>query len=208
MSIKIGTFKKIGFYFTTLYAGVVMAVSEPKFTIESQKDHYEIRKYSDTIVAETIVEESFDEAGSKAFRILADFIFGNNKAKTKIDMTAPVAQQPASEKINMTAPVSQIKDSRGYVIQFYMPENYTMETLPEPNDNRVKLRQLGPRKVAVFKYSGSWSESKYKSKLEEFQTLLQQDNVKTVGEPAFARFNSPFQLWFLRRNEIWLEVAL
>lgn len=184
-----------------------MAISEPKYTVESITDKYEIRYYAATIVAETVVEADFDQAGNKAFRILADYIFGNNKTKTKIDMTAPVAQLPASEKIAMTAPVSQSKDKRGYLIQFTMPDNYTLETLPTPNDSRVNLRLIGPRAVAVYKYSGSWSEDRYKAKLSDFTAELLKNNMKTTGEPIFARFNSPFQLWFLRRNEIWLEVA-
>ena len=184
-----------------------MAVSEPKFSVESKMDHYEIRLYPSTIVAETVVEADFSEAGNKAFRILADYIFGNNKSKTKIDMTAPVSQQVASEKIAMTAPVSQSKDLRGHLVQFTMPENYTLETLPVPNDSRVHLRLLDPRAVAVYSYSGSWSESRYKDKLAEFTSELLKNNVKTNGEPIFARFNSPYQIWFLRRNEIWFEVS-
>jgi effector-binding domain-containing protein len=189
------------------YSGVVMAISEPKFSVESKTDEYEIRAYSSTIVAQTVVEGSFDDAGNKAFRILADYIFGNNKSKIKIDMTAPVAQQPSSQKIAMTAPVSQIKNSSGFLVQFTMPDEYKMNTLPEPNDSRVQLVEVPARKVAVFSYSGSWSEDRYKSKLEEFNKALLKNNLKTTGEPVFARFNSPFQIWFLRRNEIWLQVA-
>jgi hypothetical protein len=199
--------KKIAAGSLLFYSGVVMAVSEPKYTVESRSAGYEIRLCESTIVAETVVESGFEEAGNKAFRILADYIFGNNKSKVKIDMTAPVAQQPASEKIAMTAPVSQIKDSRGQLVQFTMPDNFTMETLPEPNDPRVHIRQVDARAVAVFSYSGSWSESRYKSKLAEFKSELDKNNVTTVGEPIFARFNSPFQIWFLRRNEIWYEVS-
>ncbi|MBN8537616.1 MAG: heme-binding protein [Deltaproteobacteria bacterium] len=184
-----------------------MAVTEPKYSVESKNDHFEIRLYESTTVAETVVEADFDEAGNKAFRILADYIFGKNKSKAKINMTAPVAQQPTSEKIEMTAPVSQIQDLRGQLVQFTMPDSYTLETLPEPNDPRVHLRKIEPRRVAVYSYSGSWSESRFKSKLAEFTSELLKNNVKTIGAPIFARFNSPFQIWFLRRNEIWLEVV-
>lgn len=183
-----------------------MAVSEPKYTIEKKTDHYEIRLYEPTIVAETSIEASFEEAGNKAFRILADYIFGNNKSQAKIAMTAPVSQQAASEKIAMTAPVTQAKSSQGQLVQFTMPDNYTLDTLPVPNDARVLIRQVPARKVAVHSYSGSWSESRYNAHLKEFNDQLLKDGVTTVGEPIFARFNSPFQLWFLRRNEIWLEV--
>ncbi len=184
----------------------VMAIEEPQFTIEKKTDAYEIRAYGPTLVAETVVESDFEEAGNKAFRVLADYIFGNNKAQSKIAMTAPVSQQAQSEKIKMTAPVSQTKSDKGYLIQFMMPAQYTMETIPQPNDPRVQLRVVPARKVAVYSYTGSWSESRYQEKLAEFQELLQKDAVQIQGEPVWARFNSPFSIWFLRRNEIWYEV--
>lgn len=199
--------RMIIFTMVVFNSGVSMAVSEPKYNVESKNDIYEIRIYSSTIVAQTVIDSNFEEAGNKAFRILADYIFGNNKSKTKVAMTAPVAQQVSSEKISMTAPVSQIKNLNGYVVQFTMPEEYTLATLPEPNDSRVQLLEVPARRVAVYSYSGSWSEDRYNSKLKEFKASLEKDKISTVGEPIFARFNSPFQLWFFRRNEIWQEVA-
>ena len=184
-----------------------MAVEEPKFTVETKAAHYEIRKYGATLVAETEVESSFENAGNQAFRILADYIFGNNKSKTKIAMTAPVSQQAASEKIGMTAPVTLSKAGSGFVVQFTMPEKYTRDTLPEPNDPKVHIREISERRVAVYGYSGTWSEDRYQGKLKEFLSDLKTDAVKTVGEPLFARYNPPFMPWFLRRNEIWIELA-
>lgn len=183
-----------------------MATEEPEFKVESKNSNYEVRVYGPTLVAETKVESEFDKAGNAAFKILADYIFGNNRSKTKIEMTAPVTQQPDSEKIEMTAPVSQIKDKGGYLVQFTMPKKFTLDSLPTPNDPRVKVRLLPPRKVAVYSYSGSWSEKRYNEKLEDFKSQLQKNGVTISGEPVFARFNSPFQIWFLRRNEIWLEI--
>ncbi len=189
-----------------LYAGAAMAIEEPKFTVEAKNNLYEIRNYESTLVAETIIDASFDEAGNRAFRILADYIFGNNTSQEKIEMTAPVAQVK-SEKIAMTAPVNLTKGAKGYLVQFTMPAKFNLQNLPKPNDDRVKIREVPKRKVAVFSYSGSWSEDRYKTKLAEFTAALEKNNIKTEGEPTFARFDSPFRLWFLRRNEIWLEVA-
>lgn len=200
------SFHKIIIVLLTFYSGAVLAIEEPKYTLETKNGIYEIRSYASTLVAETVIDAGFDDAGNKAFKILADFIFGNNTAQTKIEMTAPVAQAK-SEKIEMTAPVNLSKASNGYLVQFTMPEKYTLSTLPQPNDKRVQIREIPQRKIAVYGYSGSWSETRYKSKLAEFIAALEKDGVKTTGEPTFARFNSPFQLWFLRRNEIWLEVV-
>ena len=183
-----------------------MAIEEPSYTIEAKSASYEIRSYSPILVAETKIDSDFENAGNQAFRILAGYIFGANKSKTKIAMTAPVTQKNISEKIEMTAPVTQIKSASGFIIQFTMPQKYTLETLPVPDDSKVQLRELPARRVAVYTYSGSWSESRYAEKLQNFKSELKTNNVSTVGEPTLARYNSPFQLWFLRRNEIWLEV--
>jgi hypothetical protein len=183
-----------------------MAIEEPDYKVESKTNDYEIRSYEAVIVAETTIESDFENSGNAAFKILAGYIFGGNKSKTKIEMTAPVSQQAASEKIAMTAPVTQTKGSAGYLVQFTMPKKYTLETLPVPDDSRVHLRQIPGRKIAVYTYSGSWSEKRYQDKLAIFREQLKKDEVATLGEPVLARYNSPFQLWFLRRNEIWLEV--
>ena len=199
------------FIFTFLYAGAAMATEEPKYSVESEAEHYEIRKYDVTLVAETKIEAGFDDAGNQAFRVLADYIFGNNKSKTKLAMTAPVTQQPPPEKIaqkiKMTAPVNQLKTLGGFLVQFTMPAGFTLENIPEPNDARVQLRMIPPRRIAVYRYSGSWSESRYNEKLADFRKELQKNGVHTTSEPIFARFNSPFMPWFLRRNEIWLELG-
>ena len=190
-----------------LLSGDVMAIEEPDYRVDSKTNHYELRSYGPIIGAETKVNSDFEKAGNQAFRILAGYIFGANKSKTKIEMTAPVSQELVSEKIEMTAPVSLLKADVGYLVQFTMPKKFTLATLPVPNDPRVQLRQLPPRKVAVYRYSGSWSEERYKTMLAIFNDELKKNNIRVTGEPVLARYNSPFQIWFLRRNEIWLEVS-
>jgi len=189
---------------TLFYGPNLMAIEEPDYQVDNTYAEFEIRKYGPVLAAQTEVTEDFEDAANKAFRILADYIFGNNSSGTKMDMTAPVTQQ--SEKIAMTAPVNMAKSSGGYVIQFMMPKKYTRESLPLPKDERVKIIEIPERRVAVHSYSGSWSEAKYQRELSEFKGALAAEKIETSGEPVFARFNSPFQLWFLRRNEIWLEL--
>jgi hypothetical protein len=160
------------------------------------------------IVAQTEVNEEFDDAGRKAFRVFAHFIFGNNTAQVNINMTDPVTKQSAgSEKIAMTAPVIQSKSSSGYVGQFTMPTAYTRDTLPQFNDTRVKIVAIPAHKIAVFSYSGSLSQTCFNAKLTKFKTALAREKIVSVDEPTFTRFNSSWQLPFFRRNEIWIEVA-
>lgn len=43
----------------------------------------------------------------------------------------------------MTAPVSEQEVGTGrYAIQFYMPHEWTLQTLPKPLDTRVALKQV------------------------------------------------------------------
>jgi hypothetical protein len=165
---------------------------------------FEVRRYEPYLVAETVVDASAGEAGNQGFRILAGYIFGGNKGARKIEMTAPVAQSPA--KIAMTAPVAQSASAGGYAIQFAMPREWTLQSLPEPNDARVMLREVPARTVAVIRYSGTSSQGLYDENLKKLKDALEQEGTKWRGEPTWARYDPPWTPWFLRRNEIWLEV--
>jgi hypothetical protein len=189
-----------------IFPGGIMAVDEPKYDLIIKAENYEIRSYYKTLVAETLIDDSFENSGNRAFRILADYIFGNNLSKTKIDMTAPVTMQKNSIEISKSTKMLQSMTANGYLFQFTMPEKFTIENIPTPNDSRVLIKSIDKRKVAVYSYSGSWSEEKYKNNLKKFKDLLKVDSIATTGEPIFARYNSPFQLWFLRRNEIMFQI--
>ena len=134
------------------------------------EDAFEVRRYEPYLVAETLVAGSADEAGSQGFRMLAGYIFGKNKGAREIAMTAPVVQTPT--KIAMTAPVAQSPGAGGYVVQFAMPAEWTLETLPEPTDPAVRLRAVPARRVAVIRYSGTWSQERYAEHLAKLQDAL------------------------------------
>lgn len=192
--------------------GSLMAIEEPAYQVIQKNEIYEVRTYAPFIVAQTEVSGSFDAAGRKAFRILFNYISGENQQKENIQMTAPVIQQNSTVngiKIDMTAPVIQEMDESRTEVSIYsfvMPESFTLATLPEPLDKRVTLKQIPPRTVAVLQYSGSWSELRYKEKESILLKALNDDSIKIIGKPEFARYNSPFSLWFLRRNEILIEI--
>ena len=184
----------------------VMATEEAKYTVIERDEDFELRQYEPLIVAETIVEGEFNDVGNVGFRRLYDYISGNNQKKESISMTAPVTQEARSEKISMTAPVTQEKVGRKWRITFMMPSQYTMETLPEPLDPNVKLKQEPERIVAALRYSGTWSQKRYKEKEAYLSEWIQKRGFKALGEPIFARYNSPFMPWFLRRNEVLIPV--
>ncbi len=137
--------------------GIRSGTEEPAYTVVREIDGVEIRRYGPRIAAETAVATDEEAARNEGFRRLARYIFGANSGKDKIAMTAPVAQQQ-SEKIAMTAPVATQRGSADdWVIRFFMPSKYTMDTLPSPKDDRVRLVEVPGETVAVLRYNGSYS---------------------------------------------------
>ena len=136
------------------------SVEEADYTVINEKSPFELRKYAPHIIAETEVKASLEDAGDEAFRLLFKYISGENKSQSKIAMTAPVSQEASSEKIAMTAPVGQQRSKDGWKVSFMMPMTYTMETLPKPNNPKVKLRQIPMQLMASVEYSGFWSNLK------------------------------------------------
>lgn len=186
----------------------VHAIEEPSYEVVKRYQGFEVRKYAAYLVAEVTVPGPADKAGNTAFEYLGGYIFGKNKGKKSIEMTAPVSQTPAPVKIEMTAPVSQTPAEGGYIVQFAMPKEFTMETLPEPSNPKVKLREMPSKTYAVIKYSGSWSQSLYEEKLALLRKSISEVGLKMEGEPVFSRYNAPFSLPIFRRNEIWIAVAM
>ena len=188
-------------------AADVMATEEAKHSVVKKDGRFEIRDYAPHILAETVVDGDMEEAGSIAFRRLFRYISGDNKSQEKVAMTAPVSQEPRGEKIEMTAPVGQQGTQGQWTVSFMMPASYTLATLPQPDDPKISLRPVPPRRMAAVRYSGFWSEKKYLRYREKLESWIQEESLTIVGDPVWARYNPPFTPWFLRRNEILIPVA-
>ena len=183
-----------------------MAVEEARYTVVKKDGDIEIRQYEPQIVAEIVVNSDLEGAGNAAFRKLFGYISGNNRERVEIAMTAPVSQEARSRKIAMTAPVSQEKSGDGWAVSFMMPASFTMATLPEPLDADVRLRELPVRSMAAIRYSGFWSKENYQEHLDALRSWMEENSFTAIGEPVWARYNPPFMPWFLRRNEILIEI--
>lgn len=170
---------------------------------------FELRQYPSHAVAEVSVHGSFGSAGNQAFRALFRYITGHNESAGSIAMTAPVVQESAgSEKVAMTAPVVQTEaDGDEYVVAFVLPASLTAATAPVPTDPRVRVRQVPDRVAAAVRYSGRWSESAYRRRLDRLQAALGRAGLVATGPPRCARFNPPLTPWFLRRNEVVQDVV-
>jgi hypothetical protein len=187
-------------------AGDAMSVEKLAYRTIEQDGQFELRMIEPHVVAETFVEGDFEDVGSEGFRRLVDYIGGANRTQARISMTAPVVQEPASEEIAMTAPVAQEKVGDRYRITFVMPSGYTLESLPQPTDARIRLQAEPGRRVAAIRYSGFWSRSRYDDHERSLRECIQRRGLESVGEPVWARYDPPFMPWFLRRNEILIEV--
>jgi hypothetical protein len=205
-----------------LWGNGARATEEAKYDVVKSYGDFELRRYAPYLVAEVEVKGTFGTAGFQAFQTLFKYIDGNNRKREKIAMTAPVEQKPGEkipmtapvtqrsaegEKIPMTAPVTQSKGGGTYFIGFVMPVNYTMGTIPEPLDPRVKIREVPARTVAARQYSGSWSARKYKHNEMILLDAISQASLQQVGSPVFARYNHPGVAPSKRRNEVLIEVA-
>jgi effector-binding domain-containing protein len=193
-----------------IFSGIAVATEEPKFSLLEKDQSFELRLYEPKIIAEVEVDGDMSAASRKGFRQIADFIFGNNTAQSgkseKISMTAPVAIKPASEKIAMTAPVGVQQSEKRWKVSFVMPSQYTLETLPKPNNPQISIKQLPAKKFALIRFSGLVDEEKMQAKSAELNQWITMKKLNPVGIPELARYNPPWTLPFLRRNELMIEV--
>ena len=191
----------------TMSGTIMSQVNEPAFKVIEAHENIEIREYSPIIVAQVVVEGERKEAISQGFRILADYIFGNNAPGKSISMTAPVMQQQGQE-IAMTAPVMQqsFGDKGRWMIRFVMPAEYTLETLPQPNNKQIEIISVPVKRYAVIRFSGFGGTDSLEEHLVELRTFLDAQKIQALGDPIFAFYNPPWTLPFFRRNEVMLEV--
>jgi len=174
---------------------VVMALEQPKYDLIESVDEIEIRQYESYIVARTFVEGGFNDVGNEAFKRLGGYIFGDNREDQKISMTAPVTQGKSTE-------------DGDYWVTFMMPSSFSLQSLPQPTDDRVQMVERPPQVFAVLKYRGGWSEKKYQQNENKLRQLLaKQTRWSVSGDPVWARYNPPFVPAFLRRNEILIPVS-
>ena len=189
--------------------GIRVGAEEPSYSSERLTDEIEIRRYHTRIAAETTVEGDETRALQQGFRRLAGYIFGGNHGSSTIAMTAPVSQASAKgQKIAMTAPVSRAADQEhGWVIRFFMPSKWTMATLPEPDDARVRLVEVPAETVAVLRFSGIAGRGAVTARSAQLSNVLLSKGIQPVGDPMVWFYDPPWTLPFRRRNEIAVPIA-
>ncbi len=160
-------------------------------TITTYPNQIEVREYGELIVAEAVMSGKRQEAIGGGFREIADYIFGNNADNQDITMTAPVTQQSTSEE--------------SWKIHFVMPSQYTMQTLPKPVNANVSIKTIAPKRYAVITFSGSSDNENIQEHEKILTDFMKAENLPALSAPAYAFFNPPWTLPFLKRNEVMIE---
>ncbi len=185
----------------------VATLEAPQYEVDKVAEGYEVRTYTPYIVAETSVTGDYDAALNAGFRVIADYIFGNNLAKQNIKMTAPVLEEgQLSEKIAMTVPVLENAQEQKRIIGFVMPSEYTMETIPTPINDVVQIREVGERQLAVHSYRFFATPTRIESKKQELLAMIERDGLTSKGEVISARYNPPLSMPLFLYNEVMVEV--
>ena len=189
-----------------LVTGPTMSnVETPSYKVIQSKGKIEIREFDPMVIAEVQVVGRRKDAISSGFKLLADYIFGNNISQENIDTTATI-QRPASEKIAMTAPVQQQLANNSWLVSFVMPSEYNLEDLPKPKNVEVKLKNVPVKRFVTIQFSGTSSDenlAKHKKLLVEF---IKTNSISVTGTPKYAFYNPPWTLPLMRRNEVMFEV--
>lgn len=187
-------------------SATTMATEEAEYTVLLKEGNLEVRLYEPHIVAETVVDTEFEDAGSEAFGRLFKYISGNNQSQQEIAMTAPVGQVAEGQEIDMTAPVGQTQVDGKWAVSFMMPGSFTVQTTPKPRDERITIRQVPEQTMAAIEYSGFWSQSGYQKNKARLEEWINKKGFIIQGQPVWARYNAPFMPWFLRRNEVLIPI--
>jgi hypothetical protein len=187
-----------------LVGPIMSNVETPNYQVVKSQGAIEIRHYDPMIIAEVQIEGERKDAIGDGFRLLADYIFGNNKVKQGIAMTAPVQQE--SSTIAMTAPVQQQSTDGSWRVSFVMPSEYSMETLPKPVNDRVTLKEIPAKQFVVITFSGMNSDENVKGHEEQLMKYVKANNLSVTGAPKYAFYNPPWTLPLMRRNEVMVEI--
>lgn len=190
---------------STIVGNIMSHVEQPEYTQVTMDGNIEIRDYPPIILAEVEICGQRKQAISEGFRILADYIFGNNTSTKKMDMTVP---QPIEEgeKMAMTAPVLQQQHMDKWKVKFVMPKKYSLESLPRPNSKDIILIQMPATRFVVIRFAGVADDESIKLHTAQLEAYILAKKMKPIGQPIFGFYNRPSTLPFLRRNEVMIEI--
>ncbi len=181
--------------------GSASATETPDYTVVKSDKAFEIRVYPSMILAEVTVAGDRRQVNSLGFRKLASFIFGDNVSRDTVAMTSPVVSKP--EKIDMTSPVVRTMDPEGrWTVNFMMPSEYSMTTLPVPTDPDIRIFKTVPYRTVSIQYNGNNSTENIAKHEAKLRVYVSEHALDAVGAPEYAGYDAPWVPGPLKRNEI------
>ena len=202
------------FMLSIAFAEKAMAIEKPDYTVAMSEGKFEIRDYPEMLLAEVTVSGDRNQAANRGFRKLAAFIFGDNQPNSKIAMTSPVTQTPQevqdlkNQKIAMTAPVMQVPDENGqWLVNFMMPSEYSMDTLPKPIDEDIRIFKTEPYRTVSIRFSGRGTMKNLQKQQDKLDIFVKEQGLTVSGEPEYAFYNPPIVPPMFRRNEVHYRVT-
>ena len=196
-SYKKNCYIGIGLILSIILAGCAIGigmsrVETPDYEVISSFKNIEVREYSSMIIAEVSIEGNRTQSVGDGFRLLADYIFGNNIEKEKIAMTAPVQQQQSFEK--------------NWEIRFVMPSDYAIDNLPKPQNTKVKIKEMPAHQCILIRFSGARSDKNLDKNLTKLMDHIEKNGIKLAGSPIYSFYDPPWIPSFMRRNEIMFTI--
>jgi len=190
----------------------VESVEEAPYELIKKDEQFEIRQYESYVIAETLIDADFKEAGNKAFKRLFGYISGENQANEKISMTAPVIAEKnlevkdTSQEIDMTAPVIAEKDEQGWRYAFVLPKSFSMGNAPKPTSPDVILREIPAKRVATIRYAGRATDKAKDKYAKELNQWIESQSLTAASKMRWAGYNAPWTLPPFRRNEVLIDI--
>ncbi len=157
------------------------------YTVRSTDGPFEIRDYPSLQIAATPTGADGSDNG---FMRLFHYISGDNSDNGKISMTTPVFMIPGATQ----------------EMAFVLPESYRTNRPPQPKESSVQVRELPPRRFAVYRFTGYRRPETEAEARKQLESWLQKVKLVGDGDPVYAYFDPPWTPSFLRRNEVMLPL--
>ena len=160
------------------------------YVVNKEYDQFEVRRYEATLFSSVKLSGTiYKENSSEGFSVLAGYIFGNNERKEKIAMTSPVA---------MT-----LKDTS--TMLFMVPKKFNKETLPQPNESKIKFQKEPAKTVAAIQFKGWANDKKIEKYKQKLIAALDKQGINHTNRFYFLGYNAPYEV-FNRKNEVIVEL--
>lgn len=168
------------------------------------KDAIQIRNYAPVVVVEVEVSGRQKEARQTGIAMIADYVFGHNGENKEVSLNHASGETTPS----ISPPVVLQTGPEQWTIRFALPSQYTVDTLPAPANEHLKLVAMPPRRYAVTRLSGSVNVANLQRHSDKLIEFAKKKNLQPVGEAMLADYNPPSGTFSMRhRRDVMLEIS-